>query len=137
MKTKTELKAHKIQFTEQRVLILDALKNAPGPLTIHDLMHELEHKVDLSTLYRSVELFEKKGIINKTELKEPLSSVYQYNKDKHTHYIICTQCKDILIIEECPLHDYEQKIALTTGYQIQEHQLNLYGLCPKCQTINR
>lgn len=133
MNLKEELKSLHIQFTQQRALILEALKTSETPLTIDTLMSLLDCKVDLSTLYRTLELFENKHLVIKTELKEPLQNIYEYNRHTHKHHLICTNCKKIQIIKDCPLHEYEQSIMMQTGYIIQDHQLNLYGLCPECQ----
>lgn len=134
---KEELKHLNIQYTHQRASILEILKSSLRPLTVDELMEVLQEVVDLSTLYRTLELFEKKNVITKTELKEPLQNIYEYNRHTHKHHLICTNCKEILFVEDCPLHDYERSIMEKTGYLIHDHQLNLYGLCPKCQAINK
>lgn len=133
MKTKEELKSMKIQYTAQREAILNVFKMYHQPLTIDKLQQKLQLEVDLSTLYRTLDLFEKKTLIRKTELKEPLQNIYEYNANVHQHHIICTNCMKIQVIAHCPIHEYEASVEKSTGFVVKEHQLNLYGLCPQCQ----
>lgn len=136
MDIKQELKALNIHYTNQRADILNLFKKATQPLTVQQLYEALED-VDLSTIYRTLELFETKKIIVKTELKEPLSNIYEYKKDTHNHHLICMICKEIKLIEECPLSEYEKNIMEKTGYLVKDHELNLYGICPQCQLTNK
>lgn len=136
MDTKLELVSNKIRYTSQREAILDILKESELPLTINQICDRLTTTVDLSTVYRALDLFEQKGLVIKTTLQEPLSNVYDYNRHLHQHHLICIICKKIEVIEECPIHQYEQDVANQTGYLIERHQLDLYGVCPTCQKNN-
>ncbi len=136
MDIREELKSLGIHYTNQRADILKVFKASDKPLTVQVLYDALDG-IDLSTIYRTLELFENKDLIRKTELKEPLSNIYEYKKDAHSHHLICVICKEILLIDECPLSDYEKTIMKNTGYLINDHQLNLYGICPACQLTNK
>lgn len=134
MEIKEELKAYGIKSTKQREAILEILKSSHLPLTINQIRDRLDIEMDLSTIYRVLDVFEAKGIITKTVPLEPAQSVYDYQRHIHKHHLICTQCGKILVIEGCPLHDYEEKVAKSTNYIIQRHQLEIYGICPECQS---
>lgn len=127
------LKEHGIKYTVPREQILQTLMDSPIPLTLQQIKESIDKDIDLSTLYRNLDTFETKGIITKTVHLEPGQNVYDYKRHIHKHHIICTKCQTIDIIEGCPLEDYEKQIANTTGYIIERHQLELYGICPQCQ----
>lgn len=132
-----ELNSHGIKATWQREAILTILKSSRIPMTINQIKESLskaDEAMNLSTIYRVLDVFEEKGIIKKTVPLEPAQSVYQYNRHVHQHHLICTICGTILVIEGCPLGDYESRISHETGYTIDRHQLELYGVCPDCQT---
>lgn len=133
MEIKQELKEAKIRVTAQREALLNLVKKSPVPLTIKQISEATEGIMDLSTLYRILDLFESRDIITKTNLLEPLQTVYGYKHKLHRHLLICTSCEKITVISGCPLHDYEDQIAKDMNYIIQNHQLELYGLCPSCQ----
>lgn len=136
MDIKTELNHHGIKSTRQREAILMILKDSDTPITINQIRESLDtvgEYMDLSTIYRVLDVFEQKNIITKTVPLEPSQSVYDYKRHIHKHHLICTQCGTITIIEGCPLGDYEGKVSRDSGYIIDRHQLELYGLCPECQ----
>lgn len=129
-----ELRQAKIRVTVQREEVLTILKDSDIPLSLNQIRDKTGvDGMDLSTLYRILDLFEEKNIITKTVLMEPLESVYGYNRKSHRHLLICIECKRISVIAGCPLHDYEDEIAKESGYIISNHQLDLYGVCPECQ----
>lgn len=133
MKIREELKQHNLKHTKQRHSILTVLKNSKVPLTMSQIIDNLDVDMDLSTIYRVLDAFEENKLINKTVPLEPSLAVYDYNRDIHKHHLTCTECFKILVIESCPLEKYEEQIEKETGFSVKRHQLELYGLCPNCQ----
>ncbi|AMC92480.1 Fur family transcriptional regulator [Erysipelothrix larvae] len=133
MQNKKELHDSKIRFTKPRDEILTVLKEAKTPISLQDIRCKIDESIDLSTIYRTLDLFEKHGIVHKIVYLETGTSVYEYDRHLHVHHLICIECRKIVNVEECPLGDYENRIALETGYQIVRHQLELYGICPECR----
>lgn len=133
MEIRDELKAKEIKYTKQREDILTILKEETLPITINQLRETLSVDMDLSTIYRTLELFVEKNIISKTVPLEPSQTVYEYKRHIHKHHLICTNCGKFQIVQGCPLHDYEHSVEASTGFLIERHQLELYGLCPDCQ----
>ena len=72
-----------------------------------------------------------KGMVLKNVGMDGLT-YYQLNNHRHRHYLICTGCSTLLPIDICPLHDLEDKLSASTGFQITGHNLEFFGLCPKC-----
>lgn len=134
MDIKQELKSAGIRITAQREAVLSLVKESSVPLSIKQITETLEAgTMDLSTLYRILDLFESRDLITKTNLVEPLQAVYGYKHKLHRHLLICTGCDKISVISGCPLHEYEHQVARERNYIIENHQLELYGLCPACQ----
>lgn len=127
------LKKHGIKYTKQREAILEILMNSETPLTLTQIRNHLQVDMDLSTIYRVLDVFETNNLVSKTVHLEPSQSVYDYKRHTHRHHLICTHCGTIQIIEGCPLGDYEAKVEHQSGYHIERHQLELYGVCPKCR----
>lgn len=134
MEIRSELKQHNLKYTKQRHSVLNVLKKSEVPLTLNQIIDQLDVEMDLSTIYRALDSFEEKQMINKTFPLEPSLALYDYNREVHKHHLRCIECSKILVIESCPLEEYETKIENETGFTIKRHQLELYGLCPKCQS---
>jgi Fur family ferric uptake transcriptional regulator len=60
---------------------------------------------------------------------------YEYvgSKDHH-HHLICTDCGEILEIEGCAVEGMEEQVQKKTRFKILHHTLEMYGVCPECQS---
>jgi Fur family ferric uptake transcriptional regulator len=129
------LRANGLKTTKQRKAILQVLTHAGKPLTAEELYIRLnaEHpNASLSTVYRALESLCAHGVLQSVTLSGDNRMAYVM-AGGHLHYIVCSQCKGVAAISQCPLHTLEQSLAEETGYLLQGHRLDLYGLCPDCQ----
>lgn len=92
-----------------------------------------DESISLSTVYRALEIFSEKGIVNKQEFSLSDKKMYEINTKVHKHYLTCNICKKILTVKGCPLEGYEKKLSEQTGFDITEHHLKLSGYCPECK----
>ncbi|WKY44673.1 transcriptional repressor [Eubacteriaceae bacterium ES2] len=128
------LKAKGLKQTRHRLAILSLLKKAEHPLSADEIYLQLKNEsINLSTVYRNLELLGDNDLILKLNLSGDSRTVYEYNSPVHRHYLVCLGCKKILPIEHCPLSGYEERLASETGYSIVGHKLDVYGYCPACQ----
>ena len=126
-----------IKLTRQRLDLLEQLKKADGPITAEQLFLNLREEaaaISLSTVYRILDAFELKGLVEKVVSADENKAIYELNRHEHGHHLICTQCKVRMTITGCPLAGYEEALARSTNYRITGHRLEVYGLCPKCQS---
>lgn len=128
------LKDNNLKVTEARIAILQEILNINNPITAEELfiIVNKKTKINLSTIYRNLNILNEKDIIKK--VIEINGEVYfQYNSNKHEHHLICINCKELIPLENCPLHDLEEQLSDKTGYEITSHSLEFRGLCPKCK----
>lgn len=130
-----DLKDKGLKQTRHRLAILELLKNSDQPLTAEGVFAALREKkiaINLSTVYRNLDLLGEKEMLNKLTLAGESRAVFEYNQKIHRHYLICLACNKVEIIEHCPLQGYEEGLAQETAYQIIGHKLDVYGYCPAC-----
>ncbi|SCZ81466.1 Fur family transcriptional regulator, ferric uptake regulator [Acidaminobacter hydrogenoformans DSM 2784] len=135
--TKAMLEHCGIKLTRQRLDLLDQLVKGSGPTTAEQLFLSLREEasaISLSTVYRILDAFELKGLVEKVVSTDENKAVYELNRHEHGHHLICTSCKSRMTITGCPLAGYEEALAKSTNYKITGHRLEVYGLCPKCQS---
>jgi Fe2+ or Zn2+ uptake regulation protein len=51
----------------------------------------------------------------------------------HHHHVVCSRCASATEIGDLGLGTVAREVARRTGYRIDEHRLELFGLCPACQ----
>lgn len=131
-----DLKEKGLKKTKHRLAILKIFKASNQPLSADEVFKKLKNsEINLSTIYRNLELLAEKEILNKLILSGDQRAVFEYNEKIHRHYLICLSCNKIKIIEHCPLEGYEKRLAEESGYYILGHKLDVYGYCPQCQKI--
>jgi len=128
------LKENKLKSTKPRVEILEIFKSINKCLTameIHEVLERENKAVDLSTVYRTLDLLNSHGIIDKFDLGE---GKYNYKlKDKgHKHLIKCDICNNYVEID-CPMPQISEYVKIKTGVTLIDTCVNLNrGICKDC-----
>ncbi|ADZ20002.1 Fe2+ or Zn2+ uptake regulation protein [Clostridium acetobutylicum] len=133
MDLKTYLKSHNIKITKCRLKILKILNNANDALTvetIYKICNDNGKFADLSTVYRSLDLFEEKNVVSKVDLGNGKYS-YKIKGDTHKHVLKCNMCNKEIEIE-CPMDQVEEIIKNKTGFVLIDHELKMKALCKDC-----
>ncbi|MBE6062430.1 MAG: transcriptional repressor [Clostridium butyricum] len=134
MESKEFLKLKNIKITKGRIEILNILKNSENSLSaenIYQVFKENNEDINLSTVYRTLELFVEKEIIEKITLKDGVFS-YKLKKQNHRHHLQCDIChKEIEI--PCPMSQIEEIVQSETGFTLTQHNLVLKGVCKECK----
>ncbi len=119
-----------LKMTKQRTKILEFLKKQSSPVSAEDIYIEEFKHLNLSTVYRTLDSFYEHNLVNKYQLK----NVYYYTlKTKtHKHYLVCEKCMQLIEID-CFIHDDLKSIIDKYNFNVSHHELNIYGLCSKCQ----
>ncbi|CRZ33619.1 Fur family zinc uptake transcriptional regulator/Fur family ferric uptake transcriptional regulator [Herbinix hemicellulosilytica] len=121
--------------TKQKQLILSILKEADRPLSINEIYSKTVceiPKIAKSTIYRNIDAMLNQNMIEKYYLNDN-EIFYSFKKDKnnHTHFIICEDCKKVYNLPDCPLKELENSIE-AEGFIIKDHQLQITGICKNC-----
>ncbi len=125
----------RLSLSHPRLLIYQELSNAPGPLSPLEIYRDLlkkRKKIGLTSIYRSLDLFESLGIV----FKIVNGSAVRYKLcelENHHHHIICKACGNVVEVNFCDISDWSQKVSESTGYQVVDHQLNFFGFCKACK----
>jgi Fe2+ or Zn2+ uptake regulation protein len=133
VKYETCLKEKSIKVTKGRIAILSIIYNSMQAITAEYIYEESVKNgsnVDLSTVYRSLDLFVSKGIIDKFDLGDGKYS-YKIKEYKHKHKIECSYCHKKVEIE-CPMISVEEIIKNKTGFVLLEHELKMKAICEEC-----
>jgi Fur family ferric uptake transcriptional regulator len=133
---KSIFKDRKLRRSHPRLLIYQELSETKTPLSLQELYQGLlrkEKKVGLTSIYRSLDLFESMGMVfkinNGSSVKYKLCEL-----EDHHHHIICKACGNVVELNFCDISDWSKKVSESTGYQVIDHQLNFYGICKDCKT---
>ena len=124
-----------IKNTSQRRSVFNVLSNSSSPMTAENIYSQIVNKIkiSLSSVYRILDVFFTKGLIEKVFLSDQNSALYEISTLDHSHFLRCTSCKCKTKIPECPISEYEKEIQDKTSFHITNHKLEFYGRCSGCQ----
>lgn len=119
--------------TIQREIInkaVNELKFHPTPDNIYDYIKSIHPSISRSTVYRNLNILAEQGEISKVRVPG-FADRFDYNKHSHYH-IVCEKCGKVSDLE-MSFFDINSKIKNNSGYNIKDHTIVFFGLCPDCK----
>lgn len=133
------LSRNNIKNTKQKEKILLELMQSSSHLMAEEIYQRVKNdKIGLATVYRSLKLFERLGIVKEI----PMDGVKYYElkiyskKPLHIHFK-CSNCNAIIDIDDADINlDYiklNQKVEMKRELEVNDVNITLLGLCKKCR----
>lgn len=136
---KAELNERGWRLTPQRETILQVFQNLPegNHLSAEDLynyLHRQGENISLSTIYRTLKLMARMGILRELELAEGHKH-YEINQPAphHHHHLICVRCNKTIEFKNDSVLKTGTKTAQREGYYLLDCQMTIHAICPACQ----
>jgi Fur family ferric uptake transcriptional regulator len=134
---KSELNAKGWRLTPQREIILQVFQNLTrgkhlSAEDVFDLLVKRGENISLSTIYRTLKLMTRMGILRELELAE-VHKHYELNTDSpyHHHHMVCAQCNMTIEFESNSILKQALKQVEKSGLEIIDCQLTIYTICPE------
>ena len=130
-----------VRLTDQRKIIAQVMsdskdkygaKDHPDVDELHKRVSEIDEKISIATVYRTVKLFEESGILTKHEFKGGKARYEELNEGHHDHLIDVKSGEIIEFVDE-EIEKLQKKVAEKYGYTLVDHKLELYGIKKKSQ----
>ena len=131
------------KITSPRKTILSVLEQLEGHPNAREVFNDLSSKspdIGLTTIYRTLELCVRLGILKKYDFGDGHSRYEIANeKTDHHHHIICEKCskvieyRDFLNEETALIKKIQDKLEKKHHFEIKQHVLDFYGLCRECK----
>lgn len=123
--------ARGMRMTEQRRIIARVIEKAidhPGVEELHARAAALDSNISLSTVYRTVNLFEDAGLIAKHDFKDGHGARFEQAPDRHHDHLIDVRTGKVVEFANPEIEALQEKIARSLGYKLVDHRLELYGV---------
>ena len=123
-----------VKLTDQRRIIAKVISESkkaygesdhPDVDELYNRVSQIDPKISIATVYRTVKLFEEAGILTKHDFKGGKAR-YEINDD-HNH-LIDIKTGDIIEFVDEEIEELQKKIANKYGYKLVDHKLELYGV---------
>lgn len=129
------LKENEYRITPQRYAILKILAHSNDHPSVESIYEQLLPEyptMSPATVYKTINLLKQTGEVLELEFSE-MSNRYDGKKPYPHPHIICTSCGSIVDPPMVEVEELKKRMMKETGFSIQSHRLDFYGLCPKCQ----
>ncbi len=128
------LRQHKKSFTRIRAEIWHTLIQSERPLSPKEIHQRLiAQKADLATIYRNLRALKDIGLVREINLREAFRRYEAIVPGQHVHHIVCQVCGRIEKFGHCAVKDMANTIRKESGFMLEDHYLECFGLCPDCQ----
>ena len=118
-----------VKLTDQRRIIAKVMSDAQDHPDVNELylrVSNIDSKISIATVYRTVKLFEEAGIVAKHDFKGNKARYEQAPKEHHDHLIDINTGEIIEFVNE-DIEALQKKVAEKLGYKLVDHRLELYG----------
>ena len=123
-------------MTEPRRIVATLVGQRDGHFTALDLVNDARQRrlgVGRATIFRALELFGELGLVERLDLPNG-EHAYVACEPAHHHHVVCERCGRDSEIEDCGIENIAAAIEAQTGYVIDMHRIELFGLCPNCRS---
>jgi Fur family ferric uptake transcriptional regulator len=131
-----ELRDAGLKITLPRIKILQILESSDvHHLSAEDVYKQLlqnDEEIGLATVYRVLTQFEEAGLVARHRF-EGGHSVFEIASDDHHDHLVCVKCGRVEEFVDAEIEARQRVIAQNMGFDLTDHKLNMYGLCPDCR----
>jgi Fur family ferric uptake transcriptional regulator len=136
--------AHRLQelgyrMTPQRMMVVAAIDKSDDHISVEEIYSQIRAvypQVNISTVYRTLELLKSLGLVMETDLGE--GRVRYHSADKgHHHHLVCKNCGVIIDLRESSIHPLSQALEHEYGFEADLRHLAIFGRCRECAKKRR
>ena len=123
------------RLTPQRMMILAAIENNDAHISAEEIYTQVIAKypnVNISTVYRTLELLKRLGLVTETDLGGGRVRYHSAEKGHH-HHLVCRQCGAIIDLDESVLSSVKNVLLREYGFIADLRHLAIFGHCANCK----
>ena len=128
------------RLTPQRVMILSAIEGSDHHISAEEIYAQIANEypqVNISTVYRTLELLKRLGLVYEINLEEGRVRYHSESKGHH-HHLVCESCGAVIDIDESTLARLKDVLFHRYNFTAKLSHMAIFGLCEKCrQTQSR
>jgi Fur family ferric uptake transcriptional regulator len=128
------------RISQPRCIVMEVLSSAKVPLAPLAVLKRAQSAslcLGMVSVYRTLDLLTKLGLVTLVHLEDG-SQGYVLASAGHHHHIVCRSCEQVFEFSGTEdLDELISRVQQETGFEVSDHLLQLYGLCPACQKAQK
>ncbi len=125
------------RLTAPRMALAELVASHDGHFTASGLATIARDRrlgVSRATLFRALDLMVDLGVVERLDLPNG-DHAYVSCARAHHHHVVCSRCGRTAEVEDSGLNEAVSEIERASGFRINTHRLELFGLCRHCQVL--
>ena len=130
----SKLSEHGYRLTPQRMMVLSAIENSDNHISAEEIYAQVVAKyphVNISTVYRTLELLKRLGLVTETDLGGGRVRYHPADKGHH-HHLVCQECGKIIDLDEAVLSSLKSILLREYKFSADLRHLAIFGRCANC-----
>jgi Fur family transcriptional regulator, ferric uptake regulator len=126
------------RLTGPRRALASLIAGQARHFTADDLLGESRRRrlgVTRATIFRSLDVLAELGVVERLDLPSG-EHAFVACEPAHHHHVVCSSCGRSTGVADPGIERIADAIGRETGYRIDAHRLELFGLCPACRKRN-
>jgi Fur family ferric uptake transcriptional regulator len=126
------------RLTPQRLMILSAIESSSDHISAEEIYAQVADKyphVNISTVYRNLELLKRLGMVYEINLGEGRIR-YHSERRGHHHHLVCQNCGSVIDIDESTLSSLKDTLLRDYNFRAELRHVAIFGLCENCRQKN-
>ena len=122
------------RLTPQRMMILSAIENSDDHISAEEIYAQVVSKypnVNISTVYRTLELLKRLSLVTETDLGEGRVRYHPADKGHH-HHLVCKECGAIIDLDESAMAPVKDTLLREYKFIADLEHLAIFGRCINC-----
>ncbi len=122
------------RLTPQRVMTISAIESSDGHISADEIYAQVRARfpqVNISTVYRTLELLKHLGLVTETDFGEGRVRYHPAGKGHH-HHLVCQECGAIIDLDETVLAPLKSALLREYEFSADLRHLAIFGRCVKC-----
>jgi Fur family transcriptional regulator, ferric uptake regulator len=124
------------RLTPQRMMIVAAIEDSDHHISAEEIYTQVRARyphMNISTIYRTMELLERLGLVTETNLGEGRVRYHSAEKGHH-HHLVCQKCGKIIDLDETLLFPLKSALRERHNFEADLRHLAIFGHCLHCKT---
>lgn len=123
------------RLTPQRMLVLKAIENSANHISAEEIygqVVEVYSHVNISTVYRTLDLLKRLGLVTETDLGGGRVRYHPADKGHH-HHLVCQECGKVIELDDFVLAPLKNTLYNEYDFDADLKHLGIFGRCGRCR----
>lgn len=123
-----------LRITEQRLMVLAAMRREPNDVTaqsLHKRLRKANPKLGQATVYRTLTVLADGGVLDRINHLHG-ATCYRFCAPGHHHHLTCRECHRVVELRNCDLGNWAENVGDEHGFSGVSHNVELEGTCADC-----